>query len=96
MPTYDYICKVCSHEFEAFQKMSDSPLTECPVCKGEVKRKIGAGLAPVFKGSGFYITDYKKSGTAQSAETKSSPAASESTTPKSDSKTEGKTEKKAV
>lgn len=61
MPTYDYRCNECDHEFEAFQKMSDEPLTECPECKGSVKRLIGAGAGFLFKGSGFYITDYRSS-----------------------------------
>lgn len=59
MPTYDYVCSVCAHTFEAFQKMSDPVLESCPQCEGLVKRKIGAGAGLVFKGSGFYITDYK-------------------------------------
>jgi putative FmdB family regulatory protein len=59
MPTYDYICEDCHYSFEYFQSMSSEPLTECPKCKGAVKRKIGAGLSPIFKGSGFYQTDYK-------------------------------------
>ena len=60
MPTYDYICTNCSHEFEEFQKMSDPLLEECPKCKGSLQRKIGSGAGLLFKGSGFYITDYKK------------------------------------
>ncbi|OGU55616.1 MAG: FmdB family transcriptional regulator [Ignavibacteria bacterium RBG_13_36_8] len=59
MPTYDYKCSDCGYSFERFQKMTDQPLTECPVCKGSVKRLIGAGIGPLFKGSGFYHTDYK-------------------------------------
>lgn len=59
MPTYDYKCSDCGYSFEHFQKMSDEPLRECPVCKGKIKRMIGAGLSPIFKGSGFYETDYK-------------------------------------
>lgn len=59
MPTYEYKCKKCSHRFEIFQSMKDDPLTVCPVCKGEIKRLIGAGAGPIFKGSGFYQTDYK-------------------------------------
>ncbi|MFC2134036.1 FmdB family zinc ribbon protein [Bacteroidota bacterium] len=59
MPTYDYKCENCGYVFEHFQKMSDEPLTECHICKGEIKRLIGAGLGPIFKGSGFYQTDYK-------------------------------------
>lgn len=61
MPTYDYRCKKCEHQFEAFQSMSADPLTECPVCGGPVERLIGGGAGLVFKGSGFYITDYKNS-----------------------------------
>ncbi len=59
MPTYDYRCTVCEHRFEAFQAMSADPLTDCPVCGGQVERLIGGGAGLVFKGSGFYITDYK-------------------------------------
>ncbi|MFH0733250.1 MAG: FmdB family zinc ribbon protein [bacterium] len=60
MPTYDYKCNECGFSFEFFQKMSDKSLTECPKCKGKVKRLIGAGAGIIFKGSGFYETDYKK------------------------------------
>ena len=59
MPTYDYICQDCGHQFEARQSMKDPHLTECPSCKGKVKRKIGLGSGLIFKGSGFYITDYR-------------------------------------
>ena len=59
MPTYDYICDECKYTFEHFQTMSAKPLTVCPECGGHVTRKIGAGLTPIFKGSGFYETDYK-------------------------------------
>jgi putative FmdB family regulatory protein len=59
MPNYDYRCLECGYNFEEFQKMTDEPLTKCPKCKGHVKRLIGAGLGPIFKGSGFYQTDYK-------------------------------------
>jgi putative FmdB family regulatory protein len=51
----------CNYTFEEFQKMSDDPLDSCPSCSGTVKRLIGAGAAPIFKGSGFYQTDYKNS-----------------------------------
>lgn len=61
MPTYDYRCQKCGHQFEAFQKMSDEPLKECPECKGDVKRLLGGGAGFLFKGSGFYITDYRSS-----------------------------------
>jgi putative FmdB family regulatory protein len=59
MPTYDYKCLECSFTFEEFQKMTDAPLEVCPSCNGKVKRLIGSGAAPIFKGSGFYQTDYK-------------------------------------
>lgn len=62
MPTYDYVCSSCGHEFELFQKMTDPPAKKCPECKGKVKRKIGAGAGLLFKGSGFYITDYRSEG----------------------------------
>ena len=60
MPTYEYQCQKCGHVFEAFQSITDEPLKECPVCKGPVKRLISSGAGLIFKGSGFYETDYKK------------------------------------
>ncbi len=77
MPTYDYKCKKCGIAFELFQKMSDDPITECIECKGEVKRLIGSGLTPIFKGNGFYETDYKRKSKTTSKETKSVVAKSE-------------------
>ena len=59
MPTYEYECLDCGVDFEAFQKMSDSVLEECPQCKGKVRRMISSGAGLIFKGSGFYATDYK-------------------------------------
>ncbi len=59
MPTYEYECKNCGYKFEEFQKMSDEAIDKCPKCKGEVKRLFGAGAGIIFKGSGFYATDYK-------------------------------------
>jgi len=60
MPTYEYGCKNCGHRFEELQRMSDDPITVCPQC-GEktVKRLVSGGAGLIFKGSGFYITDYK-------------------------------------
>ena len=60
MPTYDYRCLKCKKTFEQMQKMSDPMLKKCIFCKGKVERLIGAGAGLIFKGSGFYITDYKK------------------------------------
>lgn len=61
MPTYDYLCNTCGQTFEVFQSIKDDPLTACPdpSCTGTVKRKIGAGAGIIFKGSGFYQTDYR-------------------------------------
>jgi putative FmdB family regulatory protein len=60
MPTYEYVCSKCGHEFEKFQSMRDEPLRTCPKCKkAALKRLVGGGAGLIFKGSGFYITDYK-------------------------------------
>jgi putative FmdB family regulatory protein len=60
MPTYDYKCDACGHAFEQFQSMSAEPVRKCPACKKlKVKRLIGTGAGLIFKGSGFYITDYR-------------------------------------
>lgn len=61
MPTYDYVCQGCEHRFEHFQSITSDPLSECPACKQpQLRRLIGTGGALIFKGSGFYCTDYKK------------------------------------
>ena len=60
MPTYEYECGKCGNVFEAFQSMNDQPIKKCPKCKGKVQRLIGKGAGIIFKGSGFYETDYKK------------------------------------
>ena len=70
MPTYDYECLKCKKTFEAFQKMSDEPLKQCPDCQGQVKRLIGSGSGLIFKGKGFYSTDYKKPATKPKKEAK--------------------------
>ena len=59
MPTYEYKCTKCNHQFEAVQKMTDNPLSKCPKCRCKIKRLIGAGAGVIFKGSGFYETDYR-------------------------------------
>lgn len=61
MPTYDYECRKCKHLFEVFQSMTAKPLAKCPKCKTAAKRLISSGAGIIFKGSGFYATDYKKS-----------------------------------
>ena len=60
MPTYEYECQDCGKAFELFQNITASPIRRCPECKGKVKRLIGAGSGIIFKGSGFYATDYRK------------------------------------
>jgi putative FmdB family regulatory protein len=60
MPTYDYVCDGCGHSFEAFESIKADPQTTCPACKAEtLRRRIGPGAAVIFKGSGFYQTDYR-------------------------------------
>ncbi|MBA7700961.1 MAG: zinc ribbon domain-containing protein [Candidatus Stahlbacteria bacterium] len=59
MPTYEYECMECGHRFEKFQGIKDKSLKKCPKCGGRVKRLIGTGTTVIFKGNGFYHTDYK-------------------------------------
>ncbi|MCW1925100.1 zinc ribbon domain-containing protein [Luteolibacter arcticus] len=63
MPNYDYVCETCGHRFEVFQSMNDAKLQDCPQesCDGKVKRLLGAGAGLLFKGAGFYQTDYRSS-----------------------------------
>ena len=72
MPTYDYICNDCKKMYEYFQSMSDAPIKECPECnKNSLRRVISGGTGLIFKGSGYYLTDYKNKKT-QSSENKKS------------------------
>lgn len=83
MPTYDYECGGCGRRSEHFQMMSDPPLRKCPKCgKLRLKRLIGAGAGVIFKGSGFYTTDYRSASYDRSKKSDAEPA------PKSDSKSE--------
>ena len=111
MPTYEYVCSKCGHEFELFQSIADHPLKVCPkeLCppkkwgRGKVKKKISAGAGLIFKGSGFYITDYRSEGYKQAAKKEtdatkpagadSKPAKSADTTAKPAAESEGKTAK---
>ena len=94
MPTYDYECLDCGHRFELFQMMSEKPKRKCPYCKkNKAKRLIGSGMGVIFKGSGFYETDYKRkepsAGKKNPQEKKESPQ--DTTTPKiADSKSDNK------
>ncbi len=77
MPTYDYQCQKCGHRFEVFQSMRDERLTDCPLedCEGPVKRLLGTGAGIIFKGSGFYETDYRSDSYKQAAKADKQPAA---------------------
>jgi putative FmdB family regulatory protein len=75
VPTYEYVCEACAHELEAFQSISAPPLKKCPACgKARLKRKLGAGAGLIFKGSGFYITDYRSGDYKSKAEADSKAA----------------------
>ena len=95
MPTYEYQCEKCKKSFECFQSMKDEPLTTCPKdhCrmkawgKGKVKRQLGTGAGLIFKGSGFYITDYRSEGYRAAAKSEASAGESKTSDTK---KTEAK------
>jgi len=75
MPTYDYRCEKCDHEFETFQSITAAPLKKCPKCsKPSLRRLIGTGAALLFKGDGFYITDYRSESYKQAAKAESGAA----------------------
>jgi len=77
MPNYDYECQTCGHRFEVFQSMNDPKLTDCPRegCEGKVKRLLGTGAGLLFKGAGFYQTDYRSSSYTAGAKADSGSAA---------------------
>ncbi len=79
MPTYDYVCESCGDRFEHFQKMSSEPLTTCSKCGGHLKRLIGSGVGIIFKGSGFYCTDYRPGGASKPKEGGDAPKQGEAT-----------------
>jgi len=89
MPNYDYECLECGKRFEVFQSMNDAKLTDCPQpdCAGTVKRLLGTGGGIIFKGSGFYQTDYRSSSYESGAKADKAPEKSE---PKAESKPESK------
>ena len=93
MPTYDYVCEACQHEFELFQSIKEDPKKQCPECgKKKLRRLIGPGAAIVFKGSGFYTTDYR-SESYKKAAAADKPAGSTTSTEKSGGSGEGKEKK---
>jgi putative FmdB family regulatory protein len=103
MPTYQYVCQKCGQEFEAVQSMKDRPLAKCPLpagrqqkkCGGRVQRQIGAGAGLIFKGSGFYITDYRSEGYKQAAKKDAEAAKPAASTDKPAAKPETKPAKAA-
>ena len=101
MPTYEYQCETCGHEFEIFQSMNDRRLSRCPkdVCpareakakgKGKVRRLLGTGAGVIFKGSGFYETDYRSDSYKKGAEKAASAEKSSSSSSSGDKKTDKK------
>ncbi len=74
MPTYEYECSSCSHRFEEFQRISDPPLEKCPKCGGKLRRLPGPGAAVLFRGSGFYATDYRSEEYKRKAKAEKEPA----------------------
>ena len=97
MPTYEYRCKACRHEFEEFQSMSAKSLTKCPACgKNALERLIGIGAAVMFKGSGFYETDYRSESYKKAKEADAKAASGASDAKPDDSKpADAKSEKPA-
>ena len=93
MPTYDYECAACPHTFEKFQSMTAKPLRKCPECGGRVRRLIGSGAGVIFKGSGFYETDYKRKNSSAPPKPAESPCSS--CPAKAENKCDGKGETKS-
>jgi putative FmdB family regulatory protein len=86
MPTYEYRCTACQHEFEKFQRMSDEPGAECPTCGSPSERRLSGGAGLLFKGSGFYITDYRSDSYKKAAKADSGGGSEKSSSAGSDSK----------
>jgi len=98
MPTYEYECPKCGHTFEKFQSIKAAPLKQCPQCRGRVKRLLGSGAGLLFKGSGFYITDYRSEGYKQAAKADVKPAETKApeAKPAAETKPAAHAEKKAA
>src|SRR6184192_2079170 len=96
MPTYDYSCDACKHEFEVFEPITATPQKKCPKCKkNKLRRLFGAGGGLIFKGSGFYQTDYRGDSYKKAAEADKPKTDTASSTSDSPAKTETKTEPKS-
>ena len=94
MPTYDYVCDDCGYHFEEFQSITAEPLSKCPRCRGHVRRLIGAGNGFLFKGNGFYVTDYRSDNyknDKRNAEGTSTKSSKETTSSKTAKNTSSKT-----
>lgn len=90
MPTYDYECDACGHKFELFQSMKDEPERKCPECKKlKLRRLFGTGAALMFKGSGFYTTDYRSDSYKKAAAADKSSSTSSDSSGKSDTSCSG-------
>ncbi|MCI0359363.1 MAG: zinc ribbon domain-containing protein [Planctomycetaceae bacterium] len=95
MPTYDYNCDACDHSFEVFESISVQPQTKCPKCKKKkLRRLFGAGAGLVFKGSGFYQTDYRSESYKNAASADKAPSESSSSNGDSGKKSQSKSEAK--
>lgn len=89
MPTYAYVCQSCHHEFDSFQSIKARPMRACPACgKNTLKRLIGSGAGLIFKGSGFYCTDYRSDGYKNAAKTESGDPKGKTGEKKPETKTE--------
>jgi putative FmdB family regulatory protein len=91
MPTYEYECEKCGKRFELFQAITDPPRKRCPFCRGKVRRLVGGGAGMIFKGSGFYATDYRSESykSEKKKESGESPKTKGEAKPKPDSKPRG-------
>jgi len=83
MPTYDYFCEKCDKTYEFFQSMSDDPIQKCSVCSSKIRRLVSGGTGLIFKGTGFYLTDYAKSKSKKSGKSENSKNDKNSTKKKS-------------
>ncbi len=86
MPTYEYECNRCGHSFEKFHSISATPPKRCPKCRGKVRRRVGMGAGLLFKGSGFYITDYRSEGYKKAAKSEQGDGGSSKTSKDSSGK----------
>jgi len=92
VPTYDYRCKSCGHTFERYQSIIAKPLRRCPKCGKAVERLIGTGSGIIFKGSGFYATDYRSESYRQQAKSEAAPGTANASKGKADGKGAAKTD----